>query len=155
MDFIPLFSHRRCSIANTLDQSQSFGTVLSVLNLTIMGKLEMTKRKPGTPAKKLYSVNGGEPKTIAELADAFQISKTVLRTRLGYGWDIEHALLRPARKNRKIGDLTVCGTTRTFAQWSTITGIAESILRNRVWLGWDPVDVINQPVKQRAKRKAN
>lgn len=115
----------------------------------------MTKQKPGTPKRKMYSINGGEPKTIAELADAFQISKTVLRTRIGYGWDIEHALLRPARKNRKIGDLTVCGVTRTFAQWSTITGIAESILRNRVWLGWDPVDVINQPVKQRAKRKAN
>lgn len=117
--------------------------------------VEKSRKKPGVEPTKLYSVGGMPPRSIRELSIAYHIAETVLRTRLGYGWDIEHALLRPARKNRKIGDLTVCGVTRTFAQWSTITGIAESILRNRVWLGWPPEDVINKPVRIRAKRKAN
>jgi hypothetical protein len=113
------------------------------------------RKKSGVEPKKLYSVGGMPPRSIRELSIAYQIAETVLRTRLGYGWDVEYALSRPARKNRKVGDLTVSGRTRTFEEWARITGIAESILRNRVWLGWDPEDVIGKPVRIRAKRKAN
>jgi hypothetical protein len=114
-----------------------------------------TKRKSGVEPRRLYVVDGMPPRSIRELAVAYQIAETVLRTRLGYGWDIEHALARPARRNRKVGDLTVDGKTMTFKEWSVVTGIAESILRNRVWLGWDPAEVVSKPVRFRPKRKAN
>ena len=114
-----------------------------------------TRKKSGVEPRKLYVVDGMPPRSIRDLAIAYQIAETVLRTRLGYGWDIEHALARPARRNRKVGDLTVDGKTMTFKEWSVLTGIAESILRNRVWLGWAPVDVINKPVRFRPKRKVN
>ena len=110
-------------------------------------------RQPYNKTNSRKFVVDGAEKTLAELAEEHDISRTTVTHRLNFGWTIEDALTRERKKWHESGNVTYRGETLSYRQWSKRTGINESTIAKRIQHGWTAEDALTTPPDARNRKQ--
>lgn len=79
---------------------------------------------------KKYEVDG-KLLTVPQIARAYNISKDVVRRRIGYGWDIKDVIGIPVN-GKATKTLTYNGETHTIPEWAKITGLSKGTIYRKI-----------------------
>lgn len=89
----------------------------------------------------------GKTQCLSAWAEETGIHRSVIQTRLKWGWDIDGTLTQPVRKRQRL--ITYSGRTQHVAAWAKEVGLDRATIRSRLELGWDIDRAFTQPVKKR------